>query len=162
MTSSPNIVTDTVLSVTLTNSDGDQLGPTEPLPVQLSVADAVASASNPVPSTLSTLLAGEDQTNNRMMVYNPYEYETVAASQSDQVIGATGAAGDYLESILINCAATTNNAVTLKDGGTTIFTTTAGMAIGIVTVPIKLVSVSGAWKITTGSSVQVTAIGLFT
>lgn len=127
-----------------------------------SASTVEASSTNPFPQTLSTLLAGEDQTNNRMMVFTPFEYETVAASQTDQVIGATGAAGDFLESILINCAATTNNAVTLKDGSTTIFTTTAGMAIGIVTIPIKLVSVSGAWKITTGSSVQVTAVGLFT
>ena len=122
----------------------------------------VDDQGNALPSSLSTLISGEDQTDNVMRVAQKLEYETVAASQSDQVIGATGAAGDTLTRILINCAATTNNAVTVKDNATTIFATTAGMAIGITSVEIGLISVSGAWKITTGSSVQVTAVGLFT
>ena len=46
-------------------------------------------------------------------VNNPYryQYETVAASQTDQVMGATGALGDYLDHCLI-IVATAATAVT--------------------------------------------------
>ena len=44
-----------------------------------------------------------------------YSYETVAASQTSQVLGNTGAAGDYLHRLIITNTAATNNAVTLTD-----------------------------------------------
>jgi hypothetical protein len=53
------------------------------------------------------------------------EYETVAASQTDQVIGPTGATGDYLAGVLIVPATTSPGAVSIKDG--------AGSAIPIFT-----------------------------
>src|SRR5688572_736482 len=45
------------------------------------------------------------------------ENETVAASQTDQVLGATGGAGDYLTGLLIVPATTSPGAVSIKDGG---------------------------------------------
>jgi hypothetical protein len=44
-----------------------------------------------------------------------YSYETVAASQTSQVLGNSGAAGDYLHRLIITNTAATNNAVTLTD-----------------------------------------------
>lgn len=44
-----------------------------------------------------------------------YSYETVAASQTSQVLGNTGAAGNYLHRLIITNTAATNNAVTLTD-----------------------------------------------
>src|SRR4051812_26437820 len=53
------------------------------------------------------------------------EYETVAASQTDQALGATGATGDWLARIIIVPASTSPGAVSIKDG--------AGSAIPIFT-----------------------------
>lgn len=92
------------------------------------------------------------------------EYETVAASQTDQVLGATGAAGDYLSHIVIQPATTGAGTVTVKDGTTVIFTFTTGTLADLSskTVPFSAFSVNGAWKVTTGSNVAVLGVGDFT
>ena len=94
------------------------------------------------------------------------EYETVAASATAQVLGATGAAGDYINHILIIPATTSPGNVLLLDGATSI-TVFAGGASSVSSlvpfaVPLQMTSVSGAWKITTGSNVSVIGIGNFT
>lgn len=96
-----------------------------------------------------------------------YAYETVAASQSDQVLGNAGAAGDILDALLIVPASTSPGAVTIKDGGgsaITVFTGGASSVGSLVpfSVPLLIKSVSGAWKVTTGSNVSVIASGNFT
>jgi hypothetical protein len=94
------------------------------------------------------------------------EYETVVASATDQVIGATGATGDRLAGILINPATTSPGNVIIKDGSTTIYTFAGGASsvsnLATIPVPLGIKSVSGAWKITTGANVSVIAIGDFT
>jgi len=92
------------------------------------------------------------------------EYETVAASQTDQVLGATGATGDYLSHIVIQPAAVGAGTVTVKDNTTVIFTFTTGTLSDLSpkTVPFGAFSVSGAWKVTTGASVAVIGFGDFT
>jgi hypothetical protein len=92
------------------------------------------------------------------------EYETVAASQTDQVLGATGATGDFLSHIVIQPATTGAGTVTVKDGTTVIFTFTTGTLADLrpITVPFSLASVNGAWKVTTGASVAVIGVGDFT
>ncbi|HJQ15925.1 MAG TPA: hypothetical protein VJ859_02905 [Allosphingosinicella sp.] len=92
------------------------------------------------------------------------EYETVAASQTAQALGATGAAGDFLSHVIIQPVTTAPGTVTILDNATVIFTFTTG-ALGDlrpIVVPINAVSVSGAWKITTGANVTATAFGDFT
>ena len=92
------------------------------------------------------------------------EYETVAASQTNQAMGATGAAGDFLSHVIIQPVTTAPGTVTILDNATVIFTFTTG-ALGDlrpIVVPINAVSVSGAWKITTGANVTATAFGDFT
>lgn len=95
------------------------------------------------------------------------EWETVAASATDQVLGLTGASGDYLASLLIVPATTSPGAVSIKDGAGTsipIFTGGASSVSNLVPfpAPLGIKSVAGAWKVTTGANVSVIASGNFT
>jgi hypothetical protein len=94
------------------------------------------------------------------------EYETVAASQTAQALGATGAAGDFCSGLLIIPATTSPGAVAILDNSTstTIFTGGANSVGSLVPffVPIQAYSTAGAWKITTGANVSVWAVGNFT
>lgn len=96
-------------------------------------------------------------------VNNPYRYayETVAASQTDQALGATGATGDYLHRLLISVTTASTASVTLKDGSTTIFTTPAATPIGVYSIEVNAVSRNGAWNVTTGSNVTAVGVGVF-
>lgn len=91
-------------------------------------------------------------------------YETVAASQTAQVLGAVGAAGDYLSHVVFQPTTTAAGTCTILDNATVIFTFTTGTLADLspITVPIDAYSVSGAWKITTGANVTATASGDFT
>ena len=48
------------------------------------------------------------------------EYETVAASQTAQVLGGTGKKGDYISGLIVVPETTSPGAVTLLDGSTSI------------------------------------------
>jgi hypothetical protein len=91
-------------------------------------------------------------------------YETVAAGQTAQVLGSTGAIGDYLDHIVIQPATTGAGTSTVLDNSTVIFTFTAGTLGDLkpLVVPIGAYSVLGAWKITTGANVAILAVGKFT
>lgn len=91
-------------------------------------------------------------------------YETVAASQTDQAMGTTGAAGDFIEGLLCVVTTAATSQVQLKDGSGsafTVFPDNPGAGVGTYPVPLGLKSVSGAWKVTTGAGVAVVAIGQF-
>jgi hypothetical protein len=98
------------------------------------------------------------------------EYETVAASQTDQVLGASGAQGDYLSGLLVVPASTSPGNVLIQDGNgsdITVFTGGASSVSNLVPffVPLGLTAVNGTsagWKVTTGASVSVIASGNFT
>ncbi len=102
-----------------------------------------------------------------MKVANSYdEWETVAASVSAQTLGATGAAGDHLAGVLVVPATTSPGNVIVLDNATSITVFTGG-ASSVSTlhpfyVPLGMKSVSGAWKLTTGSNVSCIAMGDFT
>lgn len=94
------------------------------------------------------------------------EYETVAASQTAQTLGATGATGDFISGVLIVPATTSPGNVLLLDNATSI-TIFAGGATSVSNlvpffVPLGMFSVSGAWKLTTGANVSCIGIGNFT
>lgn len=94
-------------------------------------------------------------------------YETVAASQTDQALGGTGATGDYLYGVLIVPATTSPGAVQIQDGSGTeipIFTGGAGSVSNLVPfmVPVGACSRNGAWSVTTGANVSAIGIGMFT
>jgi hypothetical protein len=94
------------------------------------------------------------------------DYETVAASQTAQTLGATGGTGDYLAGVLIVPATTSPGNVLILDNATsiTIFAGGASSVSNLVPffVPLGMTSVSGAWKITTGANVSAIGIGNFT
>lgn len=95
-------------------------------------------------------------------------YRTVAASQTDFVLGATGATGDFLQGVLIVPGTSAAGAVSIKDGGgssISIFAgggTTALQDLKPLWAPIGANSGAGAWKVTTGANVTCIAIGNFT
>jgi hypothetical protein len=126
----------------------------KPFPVQLRGSDGT-DRSNLLPISNTVL------TN-----FGAGEYETVAASQTAQVLGATGAAGDYIAGILVIPATTSPGNVLLLDNATsiTVFTGGASSVSNLVPffIPLGMISVSGAWKITTGSNVSCIGIGNFT
>ena len=102
-------------------------------------------------------------------IQNPYryQYEHVAASQSAQVLGGTGAAGDYIHRLICTVTTAATGNVVLVDGtGVGILTHTIvpaspGTGINVYNVEINAASTTGAWKITTGAGVEVMAVGIF-
>lgn len=97
--------------------------------------------------------------------HNALQYETVAASQTAQVLGTSGGVGDVLQRLIIIPATTSPGNVLLLDNATSI-TLFAGGATSVtelkpIVVELGMVSVSGAWKITTGANVSVIAVGSF-
>lgn len=93
-----------------------------------------------------------------------YEYETVAAGQTDQALGATGGAGDFLEGLLCVVSTAATSQVQIKDGAgsaITVLPNAVGGGIGSYYVPINARSASGAWSVTTAAGVEVFATGNF-
>lgn len=92
-------------------------------------------------------------------------YETVAASQTDQILGGVGAAGDFLSHLTVVVATAATAQVQIKDGGgsaITVFPNSPGGGIGTYIVVIGDASMAGPWKVTTGAGVSVIAVGTFT
>jgi|CXWL01.1.fsa_nt_gi hypothetical protein len=94
------------------------------------------------------------------------DYETVAASQTAQVLGATGATGDFINHLLVVPANLNPGAISILDNATSITVFTGGAAsissLTPFTVYLGMKSVSGAWKVTTGADVSVIGVGKFT
>jgi hypothetical protein len=93
-------------------------------------------------------------------------YETIAASQTDQVLGGTGAQGDVLKRLIIVPTTTGAGAVDIQDGaGTEINVFKGGGTLSDLktyVVEINAKSAAGAWSVTTGANVSVVAVGDFT
>ena len=99
-------------------------------------------------------------------VSNPYRYpyEHVAASQSLQVLGGTGASGDYLHRLVCTVSTAATSLVQIKDGSLathTVLPNAVGGGIGVYNIELNTVSRSGAWQVTTGAGVEVVAVGVF-
>lgn len=125
----------------------------------LTTVDSDAGAREPMPVTL---VSGGAE----VAVSGP-DYETIAASQTDQVMGATGATGDYLAGLLVVPASTSPGAIAIKDGAGSAITVFAGGASSVSNlvpffVPLGIRSTAGAWKVTTGANLSVVATGNFT
>lgn len=96
-----------------------------------------------------------------------FDYETVAASQTNQALGAAGAIGDFLQGLLIIPGTTSPGAVSIKDGSGSVITVFTGGASSVSNlVPFFVVigakSVAGAWSVTTGANVSAIGLGDFT
>lgn len=104
------------------------------------------------------------QTYNNPVHRAGMEYETVAAGQTAQVMGATGAVGDYIDKIVISVNTVATATVTLLDGAISIplLTGSATLVPGVFSLDLGLTSVSGPWKITTGAGATAIGVGNFT
>lgn len=107
---------------------------------------------------------------NYVLVSGGTQYETVAASQTDQIMGATGAVGDYLAGVLIVPSSTSPGVVQIKDGNGSAITIFAG-GVGSVGflysfyIPIGakcLAATTPGWKLTTGANLTAIGFGTFT
>lgn len=130
-------------------------------------ADSVCSTD----TGTCTLIALTKRNNARLTTLNTSigaanAYETVAASQTAQAMGATGATGDFLSHCVATPGTTSPGVVTILDNATAIVSFAGGASsvsnLVPFPIPIGAVSVSGAWKITTGANVTVVCFGRFT
>jgi hypothetical protein len=95
------------------------------------------------------------------------QYETVGASATAQVLGATGATGDYLAYVEVFPGTAGCGVVTILDNASTWGTFAGGGTTALPSlVPFRIdvgaYSTSGAWKITTGANVTAVGVGKFT
>jgi hypothetical protein len=93
-----------------------------------------------------------------------YQYEHVAASQTLQTLGGTGAAGDYIHRLVCTVTTAATASVVIKDGSGsthTVLPNSPGGGIGNYNIEMNAVSRNGAWQVTTGAGVEVLAIGVF-
>jgi len=92
-----------------------------------------------------------------------YNYETVAVSQTAQVLGTAGAAGDYIHRLIIDVITVATADVTVLDSTTSIviLTGASGLQPGVYSIELNMASANGAWKITTGAGATVIAVGIF-
>jgi hypothetical protein len=117
-------------------------------------------------TSMTPLLA--TTTNTALTDFGAGEYETVAAGQTDQILGATGAVGDYLAGLLITPTTTGAGSVSIKDGnGSSIAIFNTGTLSNLVPffVPLGIKCVNSTtpgWKVTTGTNVTVVGVGNFT
>ena len=131
------------------------------------MTQSVVSTDQNLVSNLDPYLrSGEDQTNNVIVTEEgQFSYETVAASQTNQVLGSTGAAGDYLHKLICVVATAATSAVTIGDGAAasvSVLPNNVGGGIGTYPITVNMVSGTGDWRITTGAGVSVIAVGRFT
>lgn len=138
---------------------------------------AIGATGSAVPAN-AQLTGGTDGTNTRAIatdssgnvktINGGSNYETVAASQTAQALGATGATGDYLSHCVIYPVTTAAGAVTVFDNtnaaASNVITFTSGTLSNLapIALPVGAVSTGGSWKVTTGANVTVTCYGKFT
>ena len=94
------------------------------------------------------------------------DYETVAASQTDQILGPAGAVGNVIDKIIVSVATAATSTCSIKDGnGSAIVITAANTPIGVYTVLLGARCVNATtpgWKVTTGAGCTAGAVGRFT
>jgi len=88
-------------------------------------------------------------------------YETVAASQTAQVLGQSGAVGDTIIRLIVTVNTAATSTVTILDNSTSIAIMPAVTPVGVYSIDLGVQSVSGPWKVTTGAGATVLAVGNF-
>ena len=153
---------------TVVASLGAPLGVSGPLTdAELRAAEVpVSAAALPLPAGAATAAKQDLNTAAVERLASPH-YEAVAANAAAQALGGAGAAGDQLAGLLIVPATTSPGAVTIQDGAGAAITLFAGGANSVSTLhPFGVVfgalSVTGAWRLTTGANVSAIAFGRFT
>lgn len=96
---------------------------------------------------------------------SPMDYETIAASQTGQILGTQGLKGDYLHGLILVVSTAATAATSILDGATSIsiFPNSPGGGVGTYWVPLGIAAQNaGGWSVTTGAGVAAIAVGLFT
>jgi len=107
--------------------------------------------------SLGTLISGEDQTNDVLVVeQGQFGYEVVPVT-TQTTLGATGATGDFLHRILVPNGTT---AVTIHDGAVLFYVWTITAATEPNVIEINAVCAT-SWKLTCIGA-GATAVGRFT
>ena len=90
-------------------------------------------------------------------------YTLVPATQTKKVLtgGKGGAKGDYLKALQVNVD-TLGDTVVLYDGNTAINIVDATTPVGLYFLPMGIMSVSGAWSVTTTGTATAIGMGDFT
>lgn len=97
-----------------------------------------------------------------------FRYEDVGASATDQILGPTGAVGDFLHKLIITVNVALTAAVILRDGNgasIALMPNSPGGGLGVYVVEFNLQCVNAVtpgWKVTTGVGSTVLGIGRFT
>ena len=126
------------------------------------VTSALGGVGDAAKVTKATLDACERLVEGVCVVESQWDYETVAASQTDQVMGTTGAAGDLLHAVHCVWTAAPAAVTSIKDGsGAAINIFEVKGAAGSQTVILDLVSADGGWKLTTSTNMTCIGIGRF-
>ena len=135
--------------------------------------DVEMTSNGTIYVALDTLIMGENQTLNVMETIPANEYLSGSLSGVTSgtafTLGAVGAAGDYLDEVVIRADGTTTMSgyIVITDGSTTIdaLKTAVPADNAAVTISVKAKSKNGAWKITctatTMANVKYAAKGLF-
>ena len=93
-----------------------------------------------------------------------FSYERILPGQVGQVLGNGGAAGDYLDRLIITVSTAATAAVSIKDGGGNaipIMPNSPGAGIGRHVVSVGATSKAGPWRVTAGLGSSVVAVGDF-
>lgn len=147
-------------------------GTTLPVTASLAAAQTLATVTTVAAVTAITnaLPAGTNTIGTVSLTdISAGEYETVAASASAQILGATGGVGDFLGVLLIVPATTSPGAVSITDGNGSAITVFAGGASSVsnlcpfpIPLGIKCVNATTpGWKVTTGTNVSCIGCGNF-
>jgi hypothetical protein len=89
-------------------------------------------------------------------------HEHVGASATEQVLGTTGAIGDYLHRLVITVGTAATSQVTIYDGAFAHILVRPNTPIGVYSIEMNTFCEAGPWKITTAAGVEVLAMGNFT
>lgn len=94
------------------------------------------------------------------------DYEAVAASQTNQILGPVGRLGDVLERVIVSVDTSATGTCSISDGdGAAMPLTPANTPIGVYSIPIGAVAKNATtpgWKVTTGAGATAIGVGRFT
>ena len=122
-------------------------------------ADTVGGAGAVAPGVQRVTLASDDPAVAALQTLVGTEYETVAASSTNQPLGSTGAAGDLLASLLVIPASTSPGAVQIKDGADGAITVFAGGTPVINADGTVNAAFTGGMVLDTGTTLKFAAAG---
>lgn len=95
-----------------------------------------------------------------------HSYEAVAAGAASQILGLTGAVGDYIERLIVTVTTSATGNVTLEDGnGGAMPITAVNTPIGVYPVELRMRArnaTTPGWKVTTGAGASAIGVGKFT